>query len=222
MQQTPVHDKHNADLLALVPTSSADLIEVGCSSGALAREFKKLNPACRYFGIDIDSSYTSLAQRHCDETLTANIEDLDNAFFNAQQDRDCWIFGDTLEHLKDPWRVLKSVRRVMPDEACVVACIPNAQHWSVQVRLSVGNFRYEDSGLFDRTHLRWFTRTTINELFTDTGFRVVQGKPRVFAEPARDKFLPLIAEIARAAGANVDKATADSMALQYVVKAVPA
>jgi SAM-dependent methyltransferase len=221
VQQTPVHEKHNADLLRLIPPASAQLIEVGCSSGALAREFKKAHPGCRYLGVDIDPSYASLARRYCDETLTANIEEVGDSFFNAQQDRDCWIFGDTLEHLKDPWRVLKSIRRVIPDEGCVVACIPNAQHWSLQVKLSIGQFRYEDSGLLDRTHLRWFTRATMNELFAETGFQIIEGAGRVFNEPARDKYLPLIAEMARTAGANVEKATSDAMALQYVLRAVP-
>jgi ubiquinone/menaquinone biosynthesis C-methylase UbiE len=222
MQQTPVHEKHNAELLRLVPPSSRALVEVGCSSGALAREFKKINPACDYLGIEIDPTYTAMATRHCDEAITADIETLGDAFFDQQQDRDCWIFGDALEHLKDPWRVLKSIRRVMPDQGCVVACIPNAQHWSVQVRLSVGQFRYEDSGLLDRTHLRWFTRTTISELFGAADFRIDKGLNRTMKEPARDKFLPLIAEIAKAAGANVEQATADATPLQFVVRAVPA
>ncbi len=53
MKQTPVHDAHNPDLLAFIPPTSSRLIEVGCSAGALAREFKKIHPNCHYLGIDI-------------------------------------------------------------------------------------------------------------------------------------------------------------------------
>jgi 2-polyprenyl-3-methyl-5-hydroxy-6-metoxy-1,4-benzoquinol methylase len=222
MDQTPIHEGHNPDLLRLIPPASVSLIEIGCSSGALAREFKKLNPDNDYFGVDIDEKYAELARRHCDETRAMNIEQVDDAFYAANQMRDCWIFGDTLEHLQDPWKVLKKIRNVIPKHGSVVACIPNAQHWSVQVRLSVGDFRYEDSGLFDRTHLRWFTRQTILELFVRSGFKVVEGFPRIFNEPARDKFIPVIGVMAKAAGADPDMAMKDAMAFQYIIRAVAA
>lgn len=221
MEQTPVHEHHNPDLLRLLPTSSERLIEVGCSSGALAREFKKLNPRCWYLGIEIDAHYAKLAERHCDETMTVDIESLDQDFFHTQRDCDCWIFGDTLEHLRDPWSVLRQIRQVLPPEGCVVACLPNMQHWSLQVKLSTGALRYEDHGLLDRTHLRWFTRMTINELFAGCGFQVVKGVSRVFKEPDRDRFLPVIAEMARLAGEDPIVAVSDAMPLQYVVRATP-
>lgn len=221
MDQTPVHDNHNPDLLRVVPASSSRLIEIGCSSGAMAREFKKLNPRCHYVGVDIDERYVELAARHCDLALAADIERNDDAFFETYRDRDCWIFGDTLEHLQDPWRILRRIRTGMPGDGCVVACIPNAQHWSVQVQLSVGDFVYQDSGLLDRTHLRWFTRKTMLALFEDCGFAVVEGFPRIFHEPASERFLPLIAELARKAGADAETAVMDARPLQYVVRAVP-
>lgn len=221
MDQTPVHDAHNPDLLKLIPRASANLIEIGCSSGALAREYKKINPACRYLGIDIDENYVKLAATHCDATLAMNIDNADESFYNANCMADCWIFGDTLEHLQNPWGVLNHIRKVIPKNGSVVACIPNAQHWSLILKLCIGDFRYEDQGLLDRTHLRWFTRQTIIELFNDTGFNVVEGHPRVFNETSRDKFLPIIGEIAKASGNDPDMAIADAMPLQYVVRAEP-
>ena len=64
---------------------------------------------------------------------------------------DCWVFGDSLEHLRDPWALLGRIRSHLPIEAHIVACIPNAQHWSVQARLNCGIFRYEDQGLLEPT-----------------------------------------------------------------------
>ena len=89
------------------------------------------------------------------------------------------------------------------------------------VKLAIGDFRYQDSGLLDRTHLRWFTRQTMLELFASQGFKVVEGTPRIFDEPKRAEFLPLIAEIAKACNANPEAAIKDSMPLQYVVRAIP-
>src|SRR6266498_2603410 len=103
----------------------------------------------------------------------------------------------------------------------VLACIPNAQHWSVQARLASGIFRYEDQGLLDRTHLRWFTRITIIELFQSAGFRILEMFPRIFDEPMKDRFLPGIISLATAAGGDREVALRDSLPLPYVLRAVP-
>lgn len=219
MKQTPVHENHNPDLFALIPQGAAHLVEVGCSSGAMAREVKRVNPGCRYVGIDIDSDYAHLARRHCDEVFALDIDGAEDAFFDAQSGADVWIFGDTLEHLRDPWRVLRRLRSTMDAKGSVVACIPNAQHWSVIARLAIGDFRYEDRGLLDRTHLRWFTRQTIVELFSSTGFAVAALLGRTFDEPARELYLPGISALATAAGVDPALARADATPVQYVVRA---
>lgn len=221
MQQTPVHEQHNPDLLKLLPINSKRLVEVGCSSGALAREYKKINQSCHYTGIEISSDYAALAARHCDTVLLLDIESADENLIHSSLAADTWIFGDTLEHLKDPWLLLRKIRKSISTEGCVVACIPNIQHWSIQARLSCGQFRYEDSGLLDKTHLRWFTRQTIGEMFDMTGFQIINIYARVFEDPARDNFLPAIREMALAGGVDPNIAEQDALAVQYVVKATP-
>lgn len=220
MEQTPVHEQHNADLLSLIPIAAKKLIEIGCSSGALAREYKKLAPNADYFGVEIDPDYADLAKRYCDNVAVFNIENADLIFWKSNVDRDCWVFGDTLEHLQNPWLVLKRINEILPSNGSVVACIPNAQHWSLQAKLSIGDFRYEDSGLMDRKHLRWFTRQTIVELFDQAGFVIEEGLPRIFNEPQREKFLPIIGEMAKLAGIDPELAISDSLPLQYVVRAI--
>jgi trans-aconitate methyltransferase len=221
MSQTPVHEFHNPELLDIIPWGASKLIEVGCSSGAMAREFKKISPTCHYLGIEIDPAYAKLAQRYCDQSLVLDIEAADDTFWTTNADRDCWIFGDILEHLRDPWNVLRQVRGVMPPHACIAACIPNVQHWSMQARLSVGDFRYQDNGLLDKTHLRFFSRQTILEMFNRAGFTVTACIPRIFEEPGRDEFLPVIEQLARLAGADTKISVDDAMPVQYVVSAIP-
>jgi len=222
MTQTPAHNNYNPDLLKLIPTDSKHLIEVGCSYGALAREYKKINPKSYYVGIDIENSYLDKAKEFCDKTESLNINNVDKVFYENNKNCDCWIFGDTLEHTIDPWEVLKNIRKVIPTHGCVIACIPNVQHWSIQAKISIGDFRYQDSGLLDKTHLRWFTRQTINELFINTGFKIIAGQPRIFNEPDREHFLPIIKQMALKAGAKEHQLEAiinDTIPLQYVVKA---
>jgi len=219
MQQTPAHEHHNPDLLRFIPVTSKKIVEVGCSSGALAEQFRKISNDCQYIGIEIDQSYASLAQRYCNFCINEDIESSDDNLWSLTERADCWIFGDTLEHLKDPWSILKKIKNTMSSSGVIIACIPNVQHWSLQVKLSIGDFRYETSGLLDKTHLRWFTRQTIFELFDQTGFVITEGIPRIFDEPNRERFLPIIAEMAKAAGLDPGIAVNDSLPLQYVVKA---
>lgn len=221
-RQTPAHYEHNPDLLGIIPIDTRSIIEVGCSYGALAREYKKINPSCYYVGVDIDDSYTAIASDYCDICYNIDLEQADEAFWQKAGDRQGWIFGDTLEHFRDPWTILRKIVKVLPSDGYVAACVPNAQHWSVQARLSIGDFRYADSGLFDRTHLRWFTRQTLLELFQDCGLQIIEGHPRIFHEPQREDFLAVIEEMARVAGVDPQLAVQDSIPLQYVIRAIRA
>jgi SAM-dependent methyltransferase len=222
MQQTPAHERHNPDLLSFIPRDAKFIVEVGCSSGALAREYKKLNLLDhRYIGIEIDPEFAKLAERHCDEVFLGNIENINESLWERFSHADCWIFGDTLEHLQDPWKILKKIRESMASHGNIVCCVPNSQHWSLQVKMAIGDLRYQKSGLLDITHLRFFTRQTLLELFVNTGFEVKNIHPRIFNEVRRDEFLPTIKELAKKAGVNPDAAGADAIALQYVILAKP-
>jgi 2-polyprenyl-3-methyl-5-hydroxy-6-metoxy-1,4-benzoquinol methylase len=221
MQQTPIHEYHNPDLLRLIPAQSKKMVEIGCSSGALAREFKTISPDCFWLGVEIDSTYAEMAKRYCDKSIVLDIETAPESFWEETKNSDCWIFGDTLEHLRDPWKILRLIRANISNAGSVVACIPNAQHWSLQARLNIGDFRYEEAGLLDKTHLRWFTRQTIIEMFDQTGFRIEAGAPRIFEDPNREVYLPIIEQMARASGADPQITVNDSLPWQYVVRAVP-
>lgn len=218
--QTPAHQSHNPDLLKLIPLNAKRIVEVGCSSGALAREYKKLNPDAHYIGIEIDPGYAELARGHCYHVVDMNIEHASIEQLAEEFAADCWILGDVLEHLYDPWLVLSKFRQATAPGGCVVACIPNAQHWSVQARLSIGDFRYEDSGLLDKANIRLFTLATMLELFAQAGFTVEAGVPRVFNEPQRERFLPVIHAMAAAAGKDPEMAVQDALPLQYVFRAI--
>ena len=171
MNQTPAHSIVNQDLLDLIPATARRVVEVGCMHGAMARAYKAINAQAEYVGIDIDPDYAAVAAQSCTQTLAGDIESFSPAKLDKLFPSDCWIFGDCLEHLRDPWRIVKLIRAGIDADGCLLACIPNAQHWSVQMRLATGLFRYEDSGLLDRTHVRWFTRVTMIEMFTSLGGR---------------------------------------------------
>jgi Methyltransferase domain len=224
MENTPIHDQHNPDLLALIPARAARIVEPGCSSGALARAYRAENPDCEYIGIGIDRGYAETARAACSRVICADPEQFDDREFAALFPSDCWVFGDVLEHIYDPWTLLKRIRRHGDRRSQVVACIPNVQHWSVQARLCPGQFRYEDRGLLDRTHIRWFTRITMVELFESSGFKIVEGGPRIFNvnAPRRETALAGIRQLAASIGLDPEAAARDALPLQWVLRALPA
>jgi SAM-dependent methyltransferase len=222
MRQTPAHSVVNHDLLALMPTAARRVVEVGCMHGALARAYRQRNLGVHYTGIDIDPDYARIARQACHLALDGDIEQFSAQAFSALFPSDCWVFGDCLEHLRDPWRLLRRIREHISEDGCLLTCIPNAQHWSVQMRLATGLFRYEDSGLLDRTHIRWFTRVTMIELFTQNGWRVENGVSRRLPQQAPEALLQGIAAIAQAGGADPVQAVDDAQVFQYLFKVVPA
>ncbi len=221
LQNAP--QNYNHDLLKMIPANARGIIEVGCNNGALANVYKSINPSCLYTGIEIDKDNAERARSYCDSVLHLDIESVDEEFFKTHSAKsNVWIFGDVLEHLRNPWEVLARIRRALPADGCVVVCLPNAQHWSVQAKLCVGDFRYEDSGLLDRTHMRFFTRATMFEMFAGAGLKIEQGFPRIFQQLTNPKLVAAIKLMAEAVGADPELALQDSLPLQYVVKAVPA
>lgn len=219
MEQTPLYSFVNEDILKLMDTNYKRVVEVGCMDGALAKVYREKNPVCRYTGVEINDDYARRALSNCSEVITGNIENIDDAVFDQLFPSDCWIFGDVLEHLYDPWKMLSRIRNKLSQGAHIIACVPNAQHWSVQGMLNSGQFRYKDTGLMDRTHIRWFTRITLIDMFQSAGFNILAGAPIVAHQPP-EAFLPAIRQMAIATGVDPAMAVNDSLAYQWVVKAV--
>lgn len=222
MKQTPAHNIINQDLLEMMPPGARRVVEIGCMQGALAQAYRARNPQAQYVGVDIDPDYAKAAAAHCHQALAADIEKLEEPAFAALFPSDCWVFGDCLEHLRDPWRIVRDIRERIDANGCLLACVPNAQHWSLQMRLATGQFRYEDSGLLDRTHLRWFTRVTLLEMFTQAGWRIEHAISRRLPQAAPPALLDGIRAIASAGGADPETAVIDANAFQYLLRAVPA
>lgn len=219
IKQTPINYIHNVDVLNFMRSGFSKVVEVGSSSGALAQAYHKINPTCSYVGIEIDANYAEASKQHCTEVIYGNVEKLPDETFKKLGDAQCWIFADALEHLYDPWRLLRRIKNNASSGVEVIACIPNAQYWGIQSCLNSGQFIYQDSGLLDRTHIRWLTRLTILDLFQSNGFQVVEMISRILNQPG-EEMQAGIRQIALASGADPDVALQDAIPFQYVVRAV--
>lgn len=219
MQHTPLSDIHNTDVLRLMRTDYRWVVEVGSASGALAKIYRELNPACDYLGIEIDENYAAASRRYCSDVQVGNIEHFDDPrIHDLAMKADCWIFADVIEHLYDPWALLQRIRKFSRPDTDIIASIPNLQNWALQRCINSGAFTYMDSGLLDRTHIRWFTRSTILRLFSEAGFQPVNLIDRVMHAPDKN-ILAAIRTMAQACGNDPDQAERDAIPFQYVIRA---
>ncbi|MEY2790719.1 MAG: hypothetical protein RL295_883 [Pseudomonadota bacterium] len=219
MKQTPATDLFNAQIFERIPVSATKILEIGTGSGSLAAAVKQRNRAIEYVGVEISPEYVELSRQHCDRVYLDNFEKPQYKLVQEIGDKDCIIFSDVLEHFVDPWSVLEMLKSTMKPKACIIASIPNVQHWSIQVRLNRGDWRYAESGLLDKTHVRFFTRETILELFHTTGFRVTHLQPRIFNFPNQDQALEIIAKFTHLLGGDQQVARSDAAAFQFTVVA---
>jgi 2-polyprenyl-3-methyl-5-hydroxy-6-metoxy-1,4-benzoquinol methylase len=217
MQSTPYHSSINQELLDLIPGGLSKLVDVGCMGGLLAQAYRARNPQAHYIGIEANAEYARAAQAHCSEVLVADIEALDAGTLSHLGSADAWIFGDVLEHLRDPWFLLENIRLHSPRPPVVLVCLPNMQHWSVIARLLRGEIFYEDAGLLDRTHLRWFTRLTATRMLESAGYRVEQVVAKVHPVPCPDVLRQGLEAAGLAAGAA--DLNADASVYQWVFRA---
>jgi SAM-dependent methyltransferase len=210
-------DQSNPDLLDRLPLEARTLLDVGCGSGALSRDYKRRNPAAKVFGIEIDATVARLAAQRMGEVAVGDVEA--NPLPFGETRFDCIIYGDILEHLRDPWAVLNAQLPYLTENGTVLVCVPNADHWSFAARLLKGTFAYEDQGLFDRTHLRWFSFATMREALSRAGVHPHDVMGRVFDAPDSARFTQMIEPGLRAMGIDPAEYLARARPLQHVWRA---
>lgn len=160
-------DTPKEDILSLVPDDAVRILDVGCGAGATGRELKALKPR-EIVGVEIDATRATKAESRLDTILR---EDIETAVLPYKEYFDCVICADVLEHLRDPWSTLRKLHACLKPGGCLVACLPNVRHWRVVKNLVFsGTWDYENSGVLDRDHLRFFTRDGIVRMFEDAGF----------------------------------------------------
>jgi hypothetical protein len=124
--------------------------------------------------IEIDPDAAAQAEQFCERVIVGDVETLDLERELGGETFDAILFADVLEHLRDPAAVLGRIRPFVAEGGTVVASIPNVAHGSVRLALLGGEFRYRPLGILDDTHLRFFTRATIEDLFEANGFSVLR------------------------------------------------
>jgi predicted O-linked N-acetylglucosamine transferase (SPINDLY family)/SAM-dependent methyltransferase len=210
----------DGDLLRFVPPQAAKVVEIGCGDGSFAKAYKQGNPLCDYIGIELDKNAAELARPHCDFVFNLDAGRDGAAYARRAAHADCWILGDVLQRLDDPWAMLAAIRKSIAPGGTVLVSLPNFQHWSQQVRINLGDLRYQDGTPLNGQD-RWvFSRGTILQMFQLAGFQINGGMPCIRDEPERDKYLPALRLLSQASGNDPDVAVQDALPWQYIVSAI--
>lgn len=160
-----------SDFVRLLPLDkTASILEIGCGTGATGALALAQNRCGRYVGVELFEAAAQEARKILTEVVTGNVETLSLDWQPASFD--ALILSEVLEHLVEPGRVLRDLSRFVRPGGIVMASSPNVSHWRVIRELAEGRFNLADRGVFDRTHLRWFTPSTFAQMFEGAGYRV--------------------------------------------------
>ncbi len=188
------YDQERPEVAALVPPQCRRVLEVGCARGGLGQLLKARGH--HVTGIELVPEAAAEARRRLDRVLTADVET--DGFPFSPGSFDAVVFADVLEHLVDPWRVLREAAGVLAPGGVVVASIPNLQNGDVLWRLVRGKWEYRERGITDFGHLRFFTLATIRGLFAQAGLAIIHVGRRYRRSPWRALLSLLTAGKARA------------------------
>jgi 2-polyprenyl-3-methyl-5-hydroxy-6-metoxy-1,4-benzoquinol methylase len=212
----PESDSTHARVVRLVGTDRR-VLELGPATGHMTEVL--VDRGCTVVGIEVDPSMAPEAERFAERVIVGDLDvlDLDEALGDDRFD--AIVAADVLEHLKDPLSVLRRLRAFLKPDGCFVVSLPNIAHGSVRLALLEGHFRYSNVGLLDRTHLRFFTRENIDDLFDEAELAIAelyrQPLDLAASEVSFDE-AGVPAEIREALDRDPEART-----YQFVIKAVP-
>jgi 2-polyprenyl-3-methyl-5-hydroxy-6-metoxy-1,4-benzoquinol methylase len=161
---------HSQAVLLVTPGST--VLDVGAADGSVARPLAARG--CRVWAIELDAAAAAKARSSCERVIVGDVEQLDLDAVLEEQRFDFVLLLDVLEHLRDPLALLERVRDCLAPGGRVIASIPNVTHGAVRLSLMAGAFTYTESGLLDRTHLRFFDRRGAENLFADARLSIVE------------------------------------------------
>lgn len=174
------------DILPLLPARCERVLELGCGSGATLK-WLKAQGLCQYaMGVELFEQAASIAANGLDKVQQGDVErmelDCPPAHF------DLILCLDVLEHLHDPWQIMNRLVTYLKPGGRLIASIPNVRNvHALGPLLFKGQWRYADSGILDRTHLRFFTRESALQLVAGSGLQIQALQRLPLGQPGKSR-----------------------------------
>jgi 2-polyprenyl-3-methyl-5-hydroxy-6-metoxy-1,4-benzoquinol methylase len=162
------------------------VLDIGCAAGALGAGLRARG--AHVTGVEVDPEFAAAARERLDEVMEGDIEQA-LAGGRIEGPFDCVVAADVLEHLRDPWAVVRRAAALLAADGRVVVSVPNVRFFETFWQLGVlGRWPRRDAGIFDRDHLRWFTRRDAAELLEQAGLEVVETRALYRLRPLGSRF----------------------------------
>jgi 2-polyprenyl-3-methyl-5-hydroxy-6-metoxy-1,4-benzoquinol methylase len=163
--------KPRLDIVSLLPRTSEKVLEIGCGTGATLKFLKDKGICAETYGVEFIEEVALKAKEIVDHVMIGSIEQ--DTYEFADKKFDLILILDVLEHLFDPWTILQRVvRDNLNKNGVVIISIPNVRFYNVVLPLVIkGRWVYQESGVLDRTHIRFFTRESALELINSANLR---------------------------------------------------
>lgn len=167
-RQVRTYSGSRPDLWPYIPPGAGRVLDVGCAAGEVGAALKIQGRAHEVVGLELSPDAAAVAREQLDDVIVGDIETLEIPYPDGYFD--VLLYADVLEHLRNPWSVLERQRALLRPGGLVVASLPNIGHYSTLLMLLRQQWRYQDLGIMDYTHLRFFTRSGVLDLFRRAGF----------------------------------------------------
>ncbi|MBU8871117.1 MAG: class I SAM-dependent methyltransferase [Gemmatimonadales bacterium] len=172
MKESEYYGHPRREMIAHVPAAAGTVLDIGCGSGTFAASLRQeRNPDLELWGVEMDPDAARRAAKILDHVHVGDaakiLPDLPKGHF------DCIVCNDVLEHVAHPDTMLRAIIPLVRPGGRIVASIPNVRYFFNVLDLVLhGRWEYTDEGILDRTHLRFFTRSSIESMFAECGFEI--------------------------------------------------
>jgi len=178
MEKSEYYTAIRDDIIEMVPDGVRRILEVGCGAGFTGRAIKENRKGpIEVTGIEIEAKVAEKAKENIDRVMVGNVETMELPFEKGYFD--CIIYGDVLEHLVDPWNILIRHCGFLKKNGYVVMSIPNIAHYRTIKMLCRKEWNYEDRGILDKNHLRFFALNNIKEMLRNADLGIVRIKHKL-------------------------------------------
>jgi 2-polyprenyl-3-methyl-5-hydroxy-6-metoxy-1,4-benzoquinol methylase len=161
------------DVIELIPPGVLNVLDVGCSVGTMGEVLQRRG--CVVTGIEISPESAHRAGAVLSRVIEGDVEVLAQGGTDVGGPFDCIVFADVLEHLRNPWAVTRWASGMLSAQGSMVISVPNVRHAHlIRSVLLHRHWPYEDVGIFDRTHMRWFAYRNLPELLSNTGLEIAE------------------------------------------------
>lgn len=167
------YSQENANILKCIEGDDHVILDVGCAYGLTGKALKASKKAKRMVGVEINPDAAAKAREHLDEVLCINIE---NKSLEYDSYFDYIILSHVLEHMRDPIKVLSTLKRALKDTGKIIIVLPNIRYWRIlRDLICLDKWEYTEAGILDFDHKWFFTHTSAKELLCKAQYHIVKS-----------------------------------------------